>query len=263
MNVVAKLVSIVVLLTSTLMGQKAQPIWTQIFTNRTTTGVSANVKNIGQSSHMVYALLSNNGGACSRGATGFRFEGSYDNTNWIAFSSAAIPDTVGANFITLYANGTFPFVRLNLLVLGTNCAINAYYSGTTDYLNGFINTPSANGFIIRNGSSTGGSLAINGSYNAAALGRAVIYSLDIWVDPGMTDVTVQLVDDTTNSGCVTGAVLWEGTFPGYVNSEYLRNKVFQFSGTPYFKQTTPGNSLCLLWNMGDRLQFTSTYRMEQ
>ncbi len=125
------------LVASTMMGQSGSAstsIYTVLFTNRASTGVSSNVTNIGQVGHQVFVYFSDAPGHTCTGtnvAAGLEF--SYDNSLWFDFGNPSNAVTVN-NVVnqTYFGTGGYPFVRFLLFTFDTtNCRANAYYTGSS------------------------------------------------------------------------------------------------------------------------------------
>lgn len=108
----------------------------QLFTNKTTTGVSAEVPDIGQSSHW---LLYCRGGAA--GTVTLQIEGSNDGTNYAPISDVATPTVNGC--LVLEAAGYFPHVHANITSNTGGTTMNAWYSSSGGPVAGHFAPPKA------------------------------------------------------------------------------------------------------------------------
>lgn len=259
-----KLALLLLIATINMWGQKQAPIWQQVFTNLTTSpAVSVNVKNIGQTFHQVYAVLSNSGGVCNSVNMPMQLEGSYDNINFIPFTPVVgVNGTIftgTTNIYQMYGAGTYPFIRLRIITLQTNCAANVYYSGALDSappdqytqatILGYITD------IAANKNTTG----------KATLARTTIANKKLYFSKMVFSASANPITVSIETGGVDcslgplGSPVWSVTLPASATT--TREVVFPFTGAPHLVATA-ANQMCVYWTAGETATIESQYRLE-
>lgn len=127
----------VLLVAASAFGQRSDTVSFRLFTNATTGSTSSLIRNIGQSQHLYFVQLSDNGGSCTAlSGTHYEFyiEGSFDNATWIPISPQGVMLNTGATATTFegfgFANGSFPYLRARYPLNYSFCKVNAWYTGT-------------------------------------------------------------------------------------------------------------------------------------
>ena len=109
--------------------QPASSVVTQVLVN-STTATTANVQNLGQIQHFVYANVTQGGGTCSA-AQSIYLQGSVNKADWIN-----IGPVIALNYGTgplngqTSGNGLFPALRIFVNGGSSTCKLNAWYIGT-------------------------------------------------------------------------------------------------------------------------------------
>jgi hypothetical protein len=131
-----KLVLVIVLLmgvSSCGLSQSQQTVYFKLFPS-VAAGTSANIKNIGQTNHLMTLIATPKLAMhCIAPWSGY-FEASYDNANWFSLYGNVITALYDSGSETttrvITATGTFPYIRARTNENATNCAMVGNYSGS-------------------------------------------------------------------------------------------------------------------------------------
>lgn len=266
MNKILSLLLLLVSVVGSASAQKAQPIWQPVFTNRTTNGVSSDVKNVGQTFHQVYALFANSGGVCTPSAD-FSLEGAYDGVNYIQFSPAVSPSQTGpiplvGTYMNMSAVGSYPFIRVRMSNITANCSVNAYYTGSLDGGGGNSQLATLTNLGMRAnwGRSAAGAQFIT---NYDSQFRNSIYFLEVMVEASANPATINIEPASVTNTCPgSSGVGYNLTFAA--NTTQVRSKQFPFTGNPHFISPVSGlgSAWCLYSTVGEQVVFNVQYRKE-
>lgn len=253
-----KLALLLIIATVNMWGQKQAPIWQTVFTNKTTTGVSTNVKNIGQGYHQVYAVASNNGGVCNPNQIGFTLEGSYDNITWLAFTP--VVSFLTSPVMIMTGVGSYPFIRVNLISQGVNCNVNAWYTGSLDSSpNNVYQLGQSLGYIGINVNSSAGTIPIT-DRGSLTTKKTPIYYWQFSIGASANPVTVSLRESINNLCNPAGTLYYQVTFPASTTT--LRTLTLGNNNVPLFINPTLGEVFCAHWTPGETLQSFTLSRLE-
>lgn len=253
--------SILLLCAGALWAQRSDTVAYRLFTNATASSVSSQIRNIGQSQHLFFVQLTDNGGTCSAVAGGmyeFFLEGSFDNVSYIRISSQGVMLNTGATASTFegfgFANGAFPYLRARFLFNYVNCKVNAWYTGTVPTA-AFPQLPRAasTGYAVATlRPATIGSFPIIANLNAAT--RIVVYGLFVY-NPVATANSVLLTYGDGTCTSLTGLVADLTNMQGYAQTTWPTSLV-PYSIGPEAKY------MCLTTSAATQLNATVIYRME-
>jgi hypothetical protein len=225
------------------------PIWTTVFTNRTTTGTSSNIKNSGQTQHILYGTVTSNAPSTCINLFNnvLRIEGSYDNSTFTAISPDGVADSAGNFFI--YGNGAFPFIRANLIKIDTgggaaSCKVNVFYTGEfpTVPVESTVVTKAFGELVYTNSYAGAGLYPVAGSFGSTTStnSKFVIMFADVYY-AGTGLIVLQEYTDSSCTTIVSGvSIMWATTAPaGGVMKQFPRIP----SG--YYKAKQNNSTLCL------------------
>jgi hypothetical protein len=252
-------------LTLPAVAQRGDSWSEQVFTNRTTTGSSGAIRNIGQSQHYVWAQYTDNGGTCAAGYLhAVYLEASFDGSRYFAISPVYNGFSPGAASSTREAiitgNGTYPRLRLTVGEMPANCKLNAWYSGALPTLSlPHTVRQSALGYQTRILNNVTGPLVASVVTSPVLSGfqaRVVVYGLWIF---NATDAahTVTIYSGAGNCAGATDGI--GHFFFSLVAGRSLQN--FPTSFVPYFA-TNPNSALCMEIQTAGTFSVGVVYRYE-
>lgn len=250
-----------------LWGQKVEPIWQEVFTGRTTTGISGNLSNIGQNQHVIFVRAYDvTPASCTTvqaGLIAMKLEGSYDNSNWTGISNIVKSNQTAS--LTFYGFGfaSMPFLRINILAVssGGTCQFDVAYTGSLQ------TTPSVQSFnteglglerIITSVVGGAGTFHNIGITQRAGQ-RLVVYGLIVEVVTTAISWTLQEHTDTT---CATPVS--SGDTIAAQSTSITANQVYNFGRDIvwFWRATTTGSTLCIGASGASNYRVTTWYRFE-
>lgn len=246
-------------------GQTRDTVFATVFTDINVPGASNNIQNIGQNYHQIFVVVeSSPPGTCTDSQasdTRLVFEGSFNNVDFITFSSAVKPASTastgtGGKKFTGMATGVYPYIRVRLLVITVDCRVDVYYTGSKYPLSipELLNGTAQNTFSMVHGLITGAPDILIQSI--APDEKMAIYGIFITND-STTGRAVNITEELVNcSGTVVGGVLFTVPLP-VENSHNI-----QINGGPLYR-TGAGTVLCVnaIPNTGTA-SLTIVYKLE-
>lgn len=248
------LIGLVILTCSSAFAQTNGNVWQTVFTDKITTGASANVKNNGQNQHLLLVVVTDDGAvACPLGVSGsgglaprikIQLEGSHSTGGPFTPISPLISQ---ANTESAYYGigfGSFPFVRANIIyfLAGTHCKVNAYYTGSS------VTTPATQaipspglGFRHFNTITTASPdkyyLGIQDTVTTGVMVFPVIYGMSI---QNGTATNVIEIKEYFESTCTTSLLVTDYTISLAAGEKYVLTP----GVVPLFKTQFKGAYLC-------------------
>lgn len=241
--------------------QGGQTVYSTIFTNRTTLGVSSNISNIGQSTHFLFVTFTTipTHGCNILGPDKLyiAIEGSYDNVAFSNIGSAITSsnsNTQGLLVGTTQAFGAYPFIRVNYLAGDTtNCSINAFYSGAvpTAAYPGAVTSVSSNYLTSSSYITTATTTSLTPCAPTQVPNNFTLYGMSIY-STGTQDITI-------NTNIFSGGVGTRIALFTAVPANWTL--VWPVSSAPYFKA---GGGVCAtaITSAATTAQINMTYRLE-
>lgn len=250
------------LIAAAAAGQRTDTIFQQIFTNATSAGASLKIRNIGQSQHSLFYVLSDNGGTCSvgNGQVALHWEISEDDTNWARISPYQVRATLSGGVSTgvIVANSPAKNIRARLALNYSNCKLNAYYSGTlqaTAYPQLLLSSMVGTDTAATNPSTAGTSVVIVATNTTS---RTAIYGMDVHNNGAIANsITLfeHSVSDCT-SGVTTGYILRRVNVPATTTAATWPSSLI-----PYHTLAAGGH-LCLTISANSDTAVKVIYRTE-
>lgn len=246
-----------------LWAQRSDTVTYRLFTNSTTAGVSTgDISNIGQSQHLFFMQLTDNGGTCGASASAFEFylEGSHDGLTYVPISHRNVILSVGSTASTFqgfgFANGSWPKLRARYTQQPGNCKLNAWYTGTVPTA-AFPQLPKAQstGYItaLVRPNTAGTSVVVS---NLLATSRIVVYGVHILNAAGSAnDVRLDYNSATSCAAVTTGTVIDATGLQGHQELS-LPVSIVPWSMSP------EGSSLCLVLSASTQANVIVVYRQE-
>lgn len=246
----------------------AQSVILKVLTSATAPIATSPIQNQGQTTHTLYVQYVNSGGTCFNTGGTIQVEASYDGTKYFGITSAPLRMSADSGTATGYvtvSSGPYPYLRVNQYdTLGTNCRVNAWYSGAAfsvdqPQMAQSITSQWRNSASFATPSSPATVLVAPASIDTSK--RAVAYLLTI-SNKSADALLVTLQEETSAGGCDNVTVV--NTFFQF-NVPTLQTIVLPGSDIPWFTPSAVGNLICARLVSGGSINYaiSTVYRLEQ
>lgn len=238
--------------------QSNQNVVKKVFSLSSGTQNSANLPNSGFGQHFLQATVSEAGGTCNA-QTVATLQASTDGTNYFTAATPIYLNYAG-NILTkgVYANGVFPFLRVQMVSAQAFCKYTVYYIGSVNPISNpqsTLNTSNYATTTITAPASVGGTVSTLAT-NPTSDSRYVVYGSVATNLDSADHATFQII------GCLAGPTYSGGgpTLRALANGD---SSILPASITPYLVSAV-GYNLCVLGLAAadSSAAITVTYRLE-
>lgn len=257
-----KLIIAIALLAWPAIGQRSDTLYQRPFTNANATGTSSQLRNIGQSGHVLFAVWEDSSGSCAPTEGELYIEASHNGLTYVALSPRKIVLTrFGSSIYYGFtsATGAYPFLRVRYPTHPAGCILNAYYTGTVQSASQPQDRMAAQaGYrtaIVRT-TSTARTPIVANTGGLAQDYRIAVYGVHVHNEAATANTAkVQFDSSAACSGAPGATVLEAANFQANAMLVWPTNVVPWAIGGP-------GSSLCVEASAATALYYVIVYRIE-
>lgn len=256
-----RLFVVLLLLAWPAIAQRSDTIYQRVFTNATATGTSSQIRNIGQSQHVLVAVFEDSSGSCAPQSMELYIEASHNGTIYVPITARKVILTRFASSIYYgftTGTGAYPYLRARYPLLATGCILNAYYTGTLQSsAQPQDRMAAASGYqtaVLRTTSTSRTALVLN-TGGLAADYRLAVYGVHVHNQAATANTPKILFDTLPCTGGTTASVVELDNMPGNATLVWPTNVVPWAIGGP-------GSSLCAEATAATAVYYVVIYRLE-